>query len=377
VTAPFTVGYHAPPPGSHSGVADYAETLRGALARLTRVERGAAAADIHLYHLGNNRLHQADYARALATPGIVVLHDAVLHHFLLGTCSREQYLAEWIHNYGVWKRDLGEELWRDRARAHADPRYFRFPMLRRIVERSRGVIVHNPGAAAIVGSVNSLTPVAVIPHFCEIADPPDHAVTARFRQQLGIGQDVTLFNIFGYLREPKRVVQCIETFKKLHLASPKTALLLAGEIVSNDLARLLRSEPAQPAIFRTGHLSDEDFRIACAAADGCLNLRYPGVGETSGITVRLMGLAKPVIVTDSAENADFPPQAVLRVAPGVAEAAELFDHMILVAEFPALAREIGREARLHIQQHHSLDTVARRFWEVLCAACSSASAMRF
>ena len=31
----------------------------------------------------------------------------------------------------------------------ADPRYFQFPMLRRILERSRGVIVHNPGAAAI------------------------------------------------------------------------------------------------------------------------------------------------------------------------------------------------------------------------------------
>jgi hypothetical protein len=241
-------------------------------------------------------------------------------------------------------------------------------MLRRIAERSRGVIVHNPGAAAIVRTANSTTPVEIIPHFCEIAAPPDPAVTARFRQQLGIGQDVTLFGIFGYLREPKRVIQCIETFKKLHLAKPKTALLLAGEVVSTDLARLLGTEPPHPAIFRKGHLRDEDFRIAGASVDCCLNLRYPGVGETSGIAVRLMGQGKLVIVTDSAENADFPPQAVLRVTPGVAESAELFDHMILVTEFPAMAREIGSEARLHIQRHHSLDTVARRFWEVLCAA---------
>ncbi len=366
----MTVGYHAPPPGSPSGVADYAETLRRALARLTRVAPGAATADVHLYHLGNNRLHEADYAHALATPGIVVLHDAVLHHFLLGTCTKEHYLAEWIYNYGAWKRDLGEELWRERARAHTDPRYFRFPMLRRVAERSLGIIVHNPGAAAIVRAANSGTPIEVIPHFCEIADPPDAFLTARFRQQLGIGQGVMLFAIFGYLREPKRVIQCIEIFKKLHLTRPKTALLLAGEVVSNDLARLLQNEPAHPAIFRTGYLSDEDFRIAAAAVDCGLNLRYPGVGETSGIAVRLMGQAKPVIITDSAENADFPPQVVLRVAPGVAEAAELFDDMSLVTEFPALAREIGSEARLHVQQHHSLDTVARRFWEVLCAACS-------
>jgi len=375
-----TIGYHAPAPGSRSGVADYAETLRAALARIGRIDANAADAanaDVHLYHLGNNRLHEEIYARALAKPGVVVLHDAVLHHFLLGTYTKEQYLAEWVYNYGEWKRSLGEELWRDRARAHVDSRYFRFPMLRRIAERSQSVIVHNPGAAAIVRAVNAAMPIEIIPHFCEIAAPPDPALTARFRQRLGIDQHVTLFGIFGYLREPKRVIQCIETFKKLHLTRPKTALLLAGEVVSNDLARLLGTERPHPAIFRAGHLADDDFPLAGGAVDCCLNLRYPGVGETSGIAVRLMGQGKPVIVTDSAENADFPQEAVLRVTPGVAEAAELFDHMILVTEFPALAREIGSAARLHIQRHHSLDTVARRFWEVLCAARLSSPVTRF
>jgi glycosyltransferase involved in cell wall biosynthesis len=80
-----------------------------------------------------------------------------------------------------------------------------------------------------------------------------------------------------------------------------------------------------------------------------------------------------VIVTDNAENADFPQTAVLRVAAGVAEAEELFDHMVLVTEFPGIAREIGSAARLHIQERHSLEAVARRYWEVLCAAASSAS----
>ena len=237
-----------------------------------------------------------------------------------------------------------------------------------------GVIVHNPGAAAIVcGVSNSATPVEVIPHFCEIKEPPEAAETARFRQRLGIDTGVTLFGIFGYLREPKRILPCIQTFKKFHAARPLTALLLAGEVVSGDLARLLETEAAHPAIYRIGHLNEEDFRTAGAAVDCCLNLRYPGVGETSGIAVQLMGLGKPVIVTDSAENADYPREAVLRVTPGVAEAAELFDHMSLVTEFPAVAREIGSAARLHIGKHHALDTVARRFWEVLCTAASSAS----
>lgn len=372
------IGYHAPPPDSHSGVADYAAKLKRALDRLGHVEVGAVTADIHLYHLGNNRVHEDIYARALATPGVVVLHDAVLHHFLLGTRSREEYLSEWIYNYGEWSRGLGEELWRERARASVDPRYFQFPMLRRIVDRSLCMIVHNPGASAIVDGysretkANGAKQVEIIPHFCEVDAPPEAARIARFRESLGVGQDVTLFGMFGYLREPKRVLQCLRAFRRLHAVRPKTALLLAGEVVSPDFARLLQHEPHHPSIHRLGHQSNRDFGIARAAVDCCLNLRYPGVGETSGIAVRMMGSAKPVIVTDNAENSEFPLTAVLRVAPGVAEAEELFEHMVLVTEFPVIAREIGSEARLHIQRHHALEAVARRYWEVLCSAVSSA-----
>ena len=86
-----------------------------------------------------------------------------------------------------------------------------------------------------------------------------------------------------------------------------------------------------------------------------------------------MGLAKPVIVTDNAENSDFPPATVLRVSSGIAEAEGLFEHMVLVTEFPGIAREIGSEARLHIRKRHALEAVAREYWEVLCAAASSSS----
>jgi glycosyltransferase involved in cell wall biosynthesis len=366
-----TVGYHAPPPGSHSGVADYAQTLRTALGRLGRMELGASTADVHLYHLGNNRLHQSIYTRALATPGVVVLHDAVLHHFLLGSLSHEQYISEWVYNYGEWRRDLGQELWRERARASVDPRYFQYPLLKRIVERSIGVIVHNPGACAIVRAQGAKR-IEIIPHFCEVEEPPEAAELARFRQRIGVGQGVRLFGMFGYLREPKRVLPCIRAFRRLHALRPETALLLVGEVVSPDLERLLQNE-GHTGVCRLGHLSEREFRVAGAAVDCCLNLRYPGVGETSGIAVRLMGLAKPVIVTDNAENSGFPPAAVLRVASGIAESEELFENMLLVTEFSAIAREIGSEARLHIRKHHVLETVARRYWEVLCAAASSSS----
>jgi glycosyltransferase involved in cell wall biosynthesis len=354
-------GYYAPGKGSRSGVADYAETLFHAL-------RQFGAWELPVYHIGNNRLHEQIYARALATPGVVILHDAVLHHFLLGTLSREEYIQEFVYNYGEWRRHMAEELWEERASSGIDPRYFEYPMLRRVVERSRAVVVHNPGAASMARA-HGASNVFVIPHFFDPGippgTPPDGAAIAYFRQKIGVEQGATLFGIFGYLRETKRILPCIRAFRRLNAERPGAALLLAGDAVSPDLDRLLRTEASHPAIHRLGHLGD--LLTAAAAIDCCLNLRYPAAGETSGIAVRMMGAGKPVMVTAGAETADIPPFACLRVQSGVAEAAELFDHMVLVSEFPEIARQVGSAARQHIIEHHALAVVARQYWQVLCA----------
>ena len=360
------VSSHAPPPGSHSGVADYAEALIPALRKFGSVE---ANADVHLYHLGNNRLHADIYASALATPGVVVLHDAALHHYLLGTLSYEHYMAEWLFNYGEWRRELGEELWRGRARSGTDARYFQFPMLRRIVESSLGVIVHNPGAAAAARAhavAHVTAHVTVIPHFFDPPAEDFHPVEiAEFRRRIGAEPVTTVFGIFGYLRETKRVISCLASFRRLRAARPDVALLLAGEAVSPDLGRLLSTEAGHPGIHRMGHLSERELRLAAASIDCCLNLRYPAAGETSGIAIRLMGIGKPVIGSDIPENADIPETAMLRVAPGPSEAEELFEQMALIAAFPQIGREIGAQAAAHIRNQHSIEAVAQQYWQAL------------
>jgi hypothetical protein len=274
-----TRNYFAPAPGARSGVAAYAERLRIALEPMGRLPTP-------LYHLGNNQLHAGIYREALERPGVVVLHDAVLHHFLLGSLSHEQYTAGFIYNYGEWRRELAEELWEERGSSGTDPRYFRYPMIRRVAERALSVIVHNPGAAAIARE-HGAAKVHVVPHFYEPV-VIDRAESAWFRDSIGIGQGATLFGIFGYLRETKRVLPSIQAFRRLHSANPNTGLLLAGEAVSPDLRRLLESEACHPAIYQFGRLDDSAFRTASAAVDCCINLRYPAAGETSGIAIRLM-----------------------------------------------------------------------------------------
>lgn len=363
----MTVGFESPLPPARTGVADYSASLLASLQLRGNVQVAPKRADVRLYHLGNNQLHREIYERALAHPGIVVLHDAVLQHFFLGAFDERQYVEEFVHNYGEWHREMAHSLWRDRASSGSTRHYYAYPMLRRIAETSRAVIVHNPEAARIVREHAPGAQVVEIPHLFDPPAPPDAADVIRFRAALGLSPHSFLFAVFGYLRESKRILNILRAFDVVRREVPETALLIAGDFASQDLARAAEPLLAHPGVVRLGHLPEHQFWLAAEACDACINLRYPAAGETSGIAVRLMGMRKAVLVTDGAECSRIPETACLRIAPGVAEMASLTEHSILAASLPQTTREIGRRAAGHVHSFHSLDRVADRYWETLCA----------
>ena len=361
----MTIGFHSLLPPARTGVAGYSAALLGALRRRARVSPGAPRADIHLYHLGNNQLHRGIYFRALARPGVTVLHDAVLHHFFLGAFDEGAYIDEFVFNYGGWHRDFAAGLWRDRARSGADPRYFDYPMLRRIAEAARAIVVHNPAAARMVLAHAPGARIAEIPHLFAPPELPPEAEILRLRERHGLAAGAFAFAVLGYLRESKRLFSVLRAFVAVRRARPDAMLLVAGEFASRDLARALAPLLDQPGIVRVNHAPERTFWPLAASVDACVNLRYPSAGETSGITVRLMGLGKPVIVTDCEENSRFPEDACIRVPHGLEEIEALAESMIWLARFPESAREIGRRAAAHIREHHALDSVTEAYWNVL------------
>jgi glycosyltransferase involved in cell wall biosynthesis len=360
------VGFWSPLPPARTGVADYSAALLRALRRSGDVEVSPRHAAVHLYHLGNNQLHRPIYDRALAEPGVIVLHDAVLQHFFLGWLDEAAYADEFAYNYGAWSRDLAMELYRGRAGSGFDGRYFEYPMLRRAVERAQAVVVHNRAAAEVVKKHSGAAEVVEIPH---LFDPPVQATPSeaiRFRQRHGIPSCAFLFGVFGYLRESKRLLSILRAFGQARRVYEKAQLLIAGDFVSSDLERAIRPYLDAEGIHRLPHLPEGDFWLAAAATDACINLRYPPAGETSGIAIRLMGIGKPVMLTAGAETAAFPEDACVRIDPGVAEEAALRDNILLFTSFPQVAAEIGRRGAGHIAVHHSVDRVAELYWKVLC-----------
>jgi len=352
-------------PPARSGVADYSAALLSELRKHGQVEVSAERCNVALYHLGNNALHAEIYRRAIERPGVAVLHDAVLQHFFLGQLSETGYIDEFVYNYGEWNRGLARELWRGRAASGADDRFFRYPMLKRVAERSRAIVVHNPAAARVVREHVPAACVVEIPHLFAPPDLPPDVEVLRYRDALGLDQGTLVFGVFGYLRESKRLVAVLEAFGALHRDFPRTALVIAGEFVSSDLERAVTPMLDAPGVLRLPYLEEREFWRAASMIDVCVNLRYPAAGESSGIAVRMMGIGKPVLVTESEEYARVPEDACIRIDAGPAERDSLLHHMVMLAGVEGVAGTVGERAAAHIAEHHRVEQVGRQYWDLL------------
>ena len=243
-------------------------------------------------------------------------------------------------------------------------------MLRRIGEASRAVVVHNPAAAEMVAGHAPAARIVEIPHLFSEPALPAPVESTRLRAKLGLHPESFLFGVFGYLRESKRLSTILRAFRRLCTAGLEISLLVAGDFVSSDLARAVGPLLQHPHILRFGYTSERAFWKLASITDACINLRHPAAGETSGIAVRLMGIGKPVILSDGKENSRFLEIACLRVPAGVTEQATLAEYMTWLARFPDTAREIGRRGEAHIRAHHMVEAAADAYWDLLIASAA-------
>jgi glycosyltransferase involved in cell wall biosynthesis len=362
-----TVGFFSPLPPARTGVADYSAALLEALGQRCEVKVGDTEADVCLYHLGNNPLHGEIYRQALVRPGVVVLHDAVLHHLLLGCFDRQAYIDEFAYNYGEFERGLAVRLWEARGRSALDPRYFDRALVRRIAEVSLAVVVHNPAAARIVRQHAPLARVVEIPHLFlpEWGQRLDTSVETAGRSAC----TTFLFGVFGHLRESKRIPSILRAFGRVRSAGAAAGLLVAGDFVSKDLESALAPMLEAPGVTRVPYVPVAEFQALASSVDAGICLRHPSAGETSGIAIRLMGMGKPVLVTAGEAVARFPENAVIRIDRGLAEEPQLVEYMMWLVEHPERARQIGVRAAAYIAEHHSPDLVALRYLELLSSCC--------
>jgi glycosyltransferase involved in cell wall biosynthesis/SAM-dependent methyltransferase len=368
------VAFFSPLPPARSGIADYSAALLSELEQLAEVTRvpaltpdfDSADYDVCLYQIGNNADHAFCYEAALRWPGVVVLHEANLHHLITDLTIRRNdwdgYLREVEHNGGLtalaWARRYVRTLERG-------PDYEGIPMLRTLLGNARGVIAHSRYVECEVRKAGFDGPVAVIPHGAWLPEQQDHL---RFRHRLGLDETAPLIGIFGYLKPYKRIAESLRALQRLVQVSPAAKMILVGEPHPElPLESLIDSLRLQPCVRVLGYTRIEDFNGYLSACDVVLNLRHPTVGENSGTLMRAMGMGKPVLVSNNGSFSELPDDVCFKVPIDATEEDFLYEYLSLLTSRPTVARQIGEKAREWVERECSWPLAARGYVEFMDA----------
>jgi glycosyltransferase involved in cell wall biosynthesis/SAM-dependent methyltransferase len=364
------VAFFSPLPPARSGIADYSAALLDELRKLVDVEVFASQPagfdpskfDVALYQVGNNAYHDFCYETALRHPGVVVVHEANLHHLIADITIKR-------NDWDAYLRAVEEEgdaaalEYAQRVRAlEVGPDYEGVPMLRRLLARSKAAIVHSGCVEAELRGAGFRGPVARIAHGAWIPD----ASRPEYRTRLGLDEPVPLIGIFGFLKPYKRIAESLRAFRRLVRVQPQAKMILVGEPHPElQLSSLIQTLDLAAHVRVLGFRPIEEFVGYLAACDIILNLRYPTVGENSGTLMRSLGLGKAVIVSEVGSFSELPNTICLKAPVDSSEEDHLFEYLNLLVSRPEFRRELGAKAREWVETECTWPKVARHYADFL------------
>ena len=365
------VAYYSPLPPSRSGIADYSTLLLPALRErvdvvLAQPGKRAPAADVALYHVGNDPDAHGWIVDALwERPGVVVLHEFVLHHLIAGiTIGRGNgrgYLDAMERDLGVAGRLLGLGVLDNLLPLLWETQPERFPLAGVVLDHAKGLIVHSDYVARNAREAGYGGRLWRIPHPVWPLEPVAAADVP--------GEP--LIGCFGFLNMNKRIPQLLEAFAALRRQRPGARLLLVGASGERfDVGRRLERLGLSEGVERLDYVPEERMWSLMAACDVLVNLRYPTMGETSGSVIRALALGKPLIVSDVGWFGELPDDAVLKVPVDELEVATLTAALGFAADHGAV---LGAAAREYVLREHSLDRVADAYAAALETAAGADS----
>ncbi|MFW6074748.1 MAG: glycosyltransferase [Chloroflexota bacterium] len=319
-----------------------------------------------IVQIGNSEQHPIAFSYAERGGEILVLHDVVLHHARMIDAVRtgctDAYRRELYRRYGEAGLRAGEDLIYGRPVEDIAA----YPMSERYIERARLTIVHNSYAES---RVRQLVPDAAVMRVPMGIPLPKLLSKREARKRLGIADNVFVVASITHINPYKRLDVVLRALRRVIGRVPQTRLIVAGTLSPEvPVERQAWMLGIDSHVTIEGYVTDDRARLLAQAADVCVNLRYPTLGETSASLLRLLGAGKPVIITEGTMSEDIPPGAAIPVPVGGLEEEMIAEVLVWLAEDPESRNLIGATARRFVEREHAMQVAIDGYRGALLSA---------
>jgi glycosyltransferase involved in cell wall biosynthesis len=368
------IAWFSPFPPERSGIAAYSAELLPLLGAGHTIERipESGAHDfvwkhrrdpynLVVYQLGNAPCHDYMWAYLAAFPGLVVLHDARLHHARARRLLKDRRFDDYRREFAYDHPDARPEVAEYAVEGLGGSIYYFWSMLRVVMRTAKLVAVHNTRVAADLRADYPGVAIESI-RMGVPAIRQDVEARRRVRQTLQMPDDAVVFAAFGKVTPEKRIPAIRAALATLRREGMNAWLLLVGD--ADDSSAI-----SADGIRATGYLPDEAVGSYLTAADACLCLRWPTALETSASWLRCLAAARATVLTDLPHLVDIPAPVAMRVDL-LNEERDLTEAMRRLASDRPLRDALARAGHAYWEAGHTLQAMAEDYERLLPAAAA-------
>lgn len=320
-----------------------------------------------IYHFGNNSLyHTGIYHYMKKYPGIVELHDFVVHAFFYHSYylkgDKETYKEALISGYG---KD-GELHFNDVDSKRQFPDDTRFPMSESVVSISKKIIVHNFWAYK---GLSNRRNKYVIPHPCfekeELPVNRKRIAEALVHKKMNKRAGDKIIGCFGWINENKRPEILIQALSKLLSWNYKVRVIFFGENNSQKLLEEINKEQMWEYTEITGFISSDEYMLALKECDIVVNLRFPSMGESSGTLCEALKEGKATIVSAVNQYMEFPDDVCWKLPICRNESAILADMLKYLIDHEDLRAALEQNAKKYAEEILNCENIAAMYARII------------
>lgn len=316
---------------------------------------------VNIYQMGNSTCHGYIYPFVFQYPGILVLHDYILHHSRLKMLCEVGRVSDYIAEVEYCHPHKGFQLAKMVVHQMGSRLlHFTFPLNKLLIEASLMTVVHSPYVKEMILEQNPSATVFEISMGVPLVKP-DPRLMDTLRERHHIGQDDLILASFGMVTLEKRIVSILKVLKKIVAEFPEVRYLIVGERSEElDIDQLCQELGLSQRVIITGFVTREEFFNYLALSDVGINLRYPTARETSATLLRIMAMGKPVVTSDLFHLNDLPADIVIKI-PLVGEEEALYASLRRLIKERQLREKLGSEGLRFIKENHSMKGMSRGY----------------
>jgi len=379
------IAYFSPLPPLKSGISEYSELVIYELAKCADVDlwvdgyqpvdriktnfpiidylqypeklNSLSGYDAVIYNMGNNPdFHSNIFEVSQKSPGIVILHDYVLHHFFAGYWldfkqKPQSYIREMLYNHGSQGEMLAKEIVNGfKMPVWETDEVIDYPLNKRAICNALGVIVHSNFVRERIEHIGVPMKKINHPYFKN-----EIVLKEVKRSELEIPPNKIVLFSLGDLTPNKGIDVVLNALASDSYLMENCFYICAGREKSDyNIRAKVKDLNLDNVVKLPGRVSMDMLYKYLTVADVCINLRFPTMGETSGSAIRMLQIGKPTLVTKIGWYDELPDDCVVKIDTSH-NIAEIKDRLKCLVSDEKARYGIGINASKHIKEEFSVE----------------------